>query len=146
MEAEFSEITLALEYQQHYEEVTYWGLLKSSSMRKRLAYGLGAMAFAQLCGQQALLYLRDPPVRQPGLLRGRWGMNLNIKTSSIQLVACLVSWFCAEKLGRRKLFLWALGVTTVSYVVSGALTDAYPNEINRGANIVYVVFIFIIQC
>lgn len=146
VEEEFREITLAIEYQKHYEEVSYKGLLRSPSMRRRLAYGLGAMAFAQLCGQQALLYYGILQFDSLGFSGGGWGMNLNLMSSSIQLVACLISWFCTEKLGRRKLYLWALGVITAAYVISGALTDAYPNEINRGANIACVIFIFIIQC
>ena len=146
VEEEFREIVLALEYQKHYEGVSYLAFFKSPSMRKRLAYGLGAMIFAQLCGQQALLYYGILQFDSLGFTGGGWGMNLNILSSSIQLAACLISWLCTDKLGRRRLYLCALGIIIVSYIVSGALTDAYPNEENRGANIACVICIYLIQC
>jgi MFS family permease len=146
VEEEFREIILALEYQRHYEGLSYMDLVKNPAMRKRLAYGIGVMAFAQLCGQQALLYFGILQFDSLGFSGGGWGMNLNLMSSSIQLVSCIFSWVFTERLGRRKLFLIALGVITISYMISGALTDAYPNESNKGANIACVIFIFIIQC
>lgn len=104
------------------------------------------MVFSQLCGQQALLFYGILQFESLGFTGQFNGLRMNIISSAIQLCSCLISWFLTDRLGRKKLFAGALGAIIFAYVLSGALTDAYPNNVNMGVNIVCVICIYIIQC
>ncbi|KAJ5205090.1 MFS sugar transporter [Penicillium cinerascens] len=145
---EHHDLVAAHRYRKEIEgEVTWRHLVKNYSVWKRVAYGMATMAIGQLSGVGALMIYGDLIFDSLGFSQGIMNLLLNVIVGVLALIASLVSSMGVDKWGRRITLITGCTAIVISYVLIGALADAFPAEtnFNRSAGIMQVVCIYVIE-
>ncbi|KAJ5808910.1 hypothetical protein N7474_010179 [Penicillium riverlandense] len=140
---EFHELVASYEFRKRYDP-GYMGLLKSKSMRKRLAYGFYAAGLQQ-CGGIASLTMYATLIYQSlGWNSGSQALSINGIQAVLQLLIVLVNTFTVERFGRRGLLLAGFAIQSLALLIMSCLTTAFPSNNNKAAAIVEVAMLFIV--
>ena len=82
-----------------------------------------------------------------GFSAGTLSLLLNVVSGVLCLLSTLVTTGGVDRWGRRITLIFGSATMVVSYIIIGALADAYPTatHFNRAAAIVQVIFIYVIE-
>jgi len=154
------------EYRKRFEP-GYFGLLKSSAMRKRLAYGFYATSLQQFGGIAALTMYGKDCIRCPKSLylpfisiylsilatiiyqslgwdSGRQALAINGIQAVLQLLIVLVNTFTVDRFGRKQLLIAGFAIQALALLILSSLTTAFPDNNNSAAAVVEVAMLFIV--
>ncbi|QSZ34779.1 hypothetical protein DSL72_007637 [Monilinia vaccinii-corymbosi] len=140
---EFHELIASHEYRKNFK-TGYIGLLSSAGMRKRLAYGVYAMALQQFGGIAALTMYAALIYKSLGWDQGREALAINGIQAALQLAIVLVNTFSVDRFGRKSLLIAGFGIQSLALLILSCLTTAYPANGNRGAAVAEVAMLFIV--
>ncbi|RAL60043.1 hypothetical protein DID88_000669 [Monilinia fructigena] len=130
---EFHELVSSHEYRKNFK-TGYIGLLSSAGMRKRLAYGIYAMALQQFGGIAALTMYAAIIYKSLGWDAGHQApLAINGIQAALQLVIVLVNTFTVDRFGRKSLLIAGFSIQSLALLVLSSLTTAYPITRNRSA-------------
>ncbi|OQV11149.1 hypothetical protein CLAIMM_15033 [Cladophialophora immunda] len=145
---EYAELVAARDYRLENENTQSWSyFLRSFPVWKRIAYGMTTMALGQLSGVGALMIYGILIFEGLGFSSGTMSLLLNVVSGVLCLAATGITTGGVDKWGRRITLLAGSATMILSYVIIGALSDAYPTatNFNHGAAIACVVFIYVIM-
>ncbi|KAN0119231.1 general substrate transporter [Hyaloscypha variabilis] len=134
VQQEYLELVAAHQYRLENEGAFTWRqFLTSYSMWKRIAYGMATMALGQILGL--------------GFSTTTLSLLLNVVSGVLCLGATAITTGGVDKWGRRITLITGSALMVISYIIIGALADAYPApaHFNKGAAILQVMFIYIIE-
>jgi len=146
---EFSIISSSIREEKALQLDISWGMLLSqSAFRKRLFFGSFVWAAAMLSGISFVQYYQPSlyaalsfDANQQLLVTGLYGC--------IGPLACIVSLFFVDKVGRRPIMVTSLGLLSASYCVITALSATYPpvrgQTSNANAQRAVVAMIFLVS-
>ncbi|KAM0698835.1 hypothetical protein Q7P36_000879 [Cladosporium allicinum] len=140
---EFHEMVASYEYRKRFEP-GYFGLLKSSAMRKRLAYGFYATSLQQFGGIAALTMYATIIYKSLGWDSGRQALAINGIQAVLQLLIVLVNTFTVDRFGRKQLLIAGFAIQALALLILSSLTTAFPDNNNSAAAIVEVAMLFIV--
>jgi len=140
---EFHEMVASHEYRKRFEP-GYFGLLKSSAMRKRLAYGFYATSLQQFGGIAALTMYATIIYKSLGWDAGRQALAINGIQAVLQLLIVLVNTFTVDRFGRKQLLIAGFAIQALALLILSSLTTAFPDNNNSAAAIVEVAMLFIV--
>lgn len=143
VQLEFHELVSSREYRTKYEP-GYLGLLTNKAMRKRLCYGLYAMALQQVGGIAALTIYAALIYESLGWDKGHQALAINGIQSVLQLLIVLVNTFTVDRFGRKTLLIIGFSIQALALLILSSLTTAYPENNNRSAAIAEVAMLFIV--
>ncbi|GAB1316192.1 Ascus development protein 3 [Madurella fahalii] len=122
--------------------LTWVSLFTDSSLFARMWRSALLQFMAQMCGATAMKYYLPALFRALGfshrvsLLAG--GIESTLKTGCTVLEMLII-----DRVGRRLTLVVGAAVMAVALMINGALPLVYPNNVNRAADYVCVVFVFI---
>jgi hypothetical protein len=140
---EFHEMVASYEYRKRFEP-GYFGLLKSSAMRKRLAYGFYATSLQQFGGIAALTMYATIIYQSLGWDAGRQALAINGIQAVLQLLIVLVNTFTVDRFGRKQLLIAGFAIQALALLILSSLTTAFPDNNNSAAAVVEVAMLFIV--
>lgn len=140
---EFHELLSSHEYRKNFK-TGYIGLLSSAGMRKRLAYGVYAMALQQFGGIAALTMYAAIIYKSLGWDQGHQALAINGIQAALQLVIVLVNTFTVDRFGRKSLLIAGFAIQSMALLILSSLTTAYPDNSNRSAAIAEIAMLFIV--
>jgi hypothetical protein len=140
---EFHEMIASYEYRKRFEP-GYFGLLKSSAMRKRLAYGFYATSLQQFGGIAALTMYATIIYKSLGWDSGRQALAINGIQAVLQLLIVLVNTFTVDRFGRKQLLIAGFAIQALALLILSSLTTAFPDNNNSAAAVVEVAMLFIV--
>ncbi|KAA8568339.1 hypothetical protein EYC84_007375 [Monilinia fructicola] len=140
---EFHELVSSHEYRKNFK-TGYIGLLSSAGMRKRLAYGIYAMALQQFGGIAALTMYAAIIYKSLGWDAGHQALAINGIQAALQLVIVLVNTFTVDRFGRKSLLIAGFSIQSMALLILSSLTTAYPNNRNHSAAVAEVAMLFIV--
>ncbi|KAI0600984.1 general substrate transporter [Biscogniauxia sp. FL1348] len=97
---------------------------------------------AQMCGATAMKYYLPTLLEKLGLPT-RVSLMAGGIESTLKIGMTLIEMVLIDRVGRRVTLIAGTTAMSLSMLINGALGQAYPNNMNRAANVVCVVFIFI---
>lgn len=124
--------------------VGYWGLIKDSAMRKRLMYGVYAMALQQFGGIAALTMYATLIYKSLGWNDGSQALAINGIQAALQLVIVLVNTVTVDRFGRKPLLILGFAIQAGALLILASLLSAWPNNENKAAAVVEVAMLFIV--
>lgn len=113
-------------------------------MRKRLAYGVYAMALQQFGGIAALTMYAAIIYKSLGWDQGHQALAINGIQAALQLVIVLVNTFTVDRFGRKSLLIAGFAIQSMALLILSSLTTAYPDNSNRSAAIAEIAMLFIV--
>jgi len=140
---EFHEMVASYEYRKRFEP-GYLGLLKSSAMRKRLAYGFYATSLQQVGGIASLTNYAALIYQSLGWDSGRQALAINGIQAVLQLFVVLINTFTVDRYGRKQLLIVGFAIQALALLILSSLTTAFPDNNNSAAAVVEVAMIFIV--
>ncbi|KAL1874419.1 hypothetical protein VTK73DRAFT_296 [Phialemonium thermophilum] len=140
---EFHDIATSYEYRKRFD-TGYMGILKSKSLRKRLAYGFYATALQQAGGIAALTMYAAIIYESLGWDSGHQALAINGIQSVLQLLIVLVNTFTVDRFGRRTLLIAGFSIQAMALLIMASLTTAFPNNDNKPAAVAEVAMLFIV--
>ncbi|CZR54495.1 probable ascus development protein 3 [Phialocephala subalpina] len=140
---EFHELITSHEYRKRYRG-GYFGLFATAGMRKRLAYGVYAMALQQFGGIAALTMYAALIYESLGWNQGHQALAINGIQAALQLVIVLVNTFTVDRFGRKPLLIAGFTIQSLALLILSSLTTTYPDNTNRAACIAEVAMLFIV--
>ncbi|TVY92715.1 MFS glucose transporter [Lachnellula willkommii] len=140
---EFHELVSSHAYRKRFK-TGYIGLLSSAGMRKRLAYGVYAMALQQFGGIAALTMYAALIYESLGWNAGHQALAINGIQAALQLLIVLVNTFTVDKFGRRSLLIAGFSIQSIALLILSSLTTTYPDNANKAAAIAEVAMLFIV--
>lgn len=140
---EFHELVASHEYRKRFK-TGYIGILSSAGMRKRLAYGVYAMALQQFGGIAALTMYAALIYESLGWNQGHQALAINGIQAALQLVIVLVNTFTVDKFGRKALLIAGFSIQALALLILSSLTTSYPDNTNKAAAVVEVAMLFIV--
>ncbi|TVY15455.1 Quinate permease [Lachnellula arida] len=140
---EFHELVSSHEYRKRFK-TGYIGLLSSAGMRKRLAYGVYAMALQQFGGIAALTMYAALIYESLGWNAGHQALAINGIQAALQLLIVLVNTFTVDKFGRKSLLIAGFSIQSIALLILSSLTTTYPDNTNKAAAIAEVAMLFIV--
>jgi MFS family permease len=140
---EFHELVASHEYRKKFK-TGYIGLLSSAGMRKRLAYGVYAMALQQFGGIAALTMYAALIYESLGWNAGHQALAINGIQAALQLLIVLVNTFTVDKFGRKSLLIAGFSIQSLALLILSSLTTTYPDNTNKAAAVVEVAMLFIV--
>lgn len=143
MSVQFHEMVASYEFRKRYD-TGYLGLIKSAAMRKRLLYGIYAMALQQFGGIAALTMYATLIYKSLGWDHGSQALAINGIQAVLQLFIVLVNTFTVDRFGRRQLLIAGFAIQSVALAILSSLTTAYPTNGNKAAAIVEIAMFFIV--
>ncbi|KAL1982904.1 hypothetical protein VTN96DRAFT_756 [Rasamsonia emersonii] len=148
VQEEYLELVASYQYRvQHEGEYSWWTFLSKYAMWKRIAYGMATMALGQISGVGALMLYGVLIFKGLGFSTETLSLLLNVVSGILCLAATSITTGGVDKWGRRITLIVGSSIMVISYIIIGALADAYPTEthFNRAAAIVQVIFIYVIE-
>ncbi|KAL1956772.1 hypothetical protein VTO42DRAFT_6826 [Malbranchea cinnamomea] len=140
---EFHELVASREFRKRYA-TGYLGILKNSSMRKRLLYGFYATALQQFGGIAALTMYATLIYQSLGWDKGRQALAINGVQACLQLFIVLINTFTVDRYGRKQLLIAGFAIQSTALLILSSLTTAFPDNSNRSAAIAEVAMLFIV--
>ncbi|KAH6681842.1 MFS sugar transporter-like protein [Halenospora varia] len=140
---EFHELVSSREYRKRYKG-GYIGLFASAGMRKRLAYGVYAMALQQFGGIAALTMYAALIYESLGWNQGHQALAINGIQAALQLCIVLVNTFTVDRFGRKSLLICGFAIQSMALLILSSLTTSYPDNSNRSAAIAEIAMLFIV--
>lgn len=140
---EFHELVASHEYRKRYK-TGYIGLFSSAGMRKRLAYGVYAMALQQFGGIAALTMFAALIYESLGWNQGHQALAINGIQSVLQLLIVLVNTFSVDRFGRKTLLLAGFAIQSLALLILSSLTTSYPENTNKAAAVIEIAMLFIV--
>lgn len=140
---EFHELVASHEYRKRFQ-TGYIGILSNAGMRKRLAYGVYAMALQQFGGIAALTIYAALIYESLGWNAGHQALAINGIQAALQLVIVLVNTFTVDKFGRKSLLIAGFSIQSLALLILSTLTTTYPQNQNKAAAVVEVAMLFIV--
>jgi MFS family permease len=113
-------------------------------MRKRLSYGVYAMAPQQFGGIAALTMYAALIYESLGWNAGHQALAINVIQAALQLLIVLVNTFTVDKFGRKSLLIAGFSIQSLVLLILSSLTTSYPDNTNKTAAIVEVAMLFIV--
>lgn len=140
---EFHELVSSHEYRKRFK-TGYMGLLTNKAMRKRLAYGVYAMALQQFGGIAALTMYATLIYESLGWNSGHQALAMNGIQAVLQLLIVLVNTFTVDRFGRKSLLIAGFTIQALALLILSSLTTSYPNNNNKVAAVFEVAMLFIV--
>ena len=120
------------------------GIIKQPALRKRLAYGVYAMALQQFGGIAALTMYATLIYQSLGWDQGHQALAINGIQSVLQLFIVLVNTFTVDRFGRKSLLIAGFAIQSLALLILSSLTTAYPDNGNKAAAVVEIAMFFIV--
>jgi MFS family permease len=143
VQLEFHELMASHAFRQRYD-TGYLGILKSAAMRKRLCYGVYAMALQQIGGIAAVTMYATLIYQSLGWDGGHQALAINGIQSVLQLFIVLVNTFTVDRFGRKSLLIAGFAIQSLALLVLSSLTTSYPDNNNKAAAVVEIAMFFIV--
>ncbi|KAK4626202.1 Quinate permease [Fulvia fulva] len=140
---EFHEMVASYEFRKRYD-TGYIGLFTNAAMRKRLLYGIYAMALQQFGGIAALTMYATLIYKSLGWDQGSQALAINGIQAVLQLFIVLVNTFTVDKFGRKQLLIWGFAIQSTALLILSSLTTAFPANGNKAAAVVEIAMFFIV--
>lgn len=140
---EFHELVSSHEYRKRFK-TGYIGLFSSAGMRKRLAYGVYAMALQQFGGIAALTMYAALIYESLGWNAGHQALAINGIQAALQLLIVLVNTFTVDRFGRKSLLIAGFTIQSLALLILSSLTTSYPSNTNKAAAVVEIAMLFIV--
>lgn len=140
---EFHELVASHEYRKKFE-TGFIGLLYRKGMRKRLAYGVYAMALQQFGGIAALTMYATLIYESLGWDSGHQALAINGIQAALQLLIVLVNTFTVDRYGRKTLLMIGFSLQAIALFVLCSLTTKFPDNTSKAAAVVEVAMLFIV--
>ncbi len=140
---EFHELVSSHEYRKRFK-TGYMGLFASAGMRKRLAYGVYAMALQQFGGIAALTMYAALIYQSLGWDKGHQALAINGIQAALQLVIVLVNTFTVDRFGRKPLLIAGFTIQSLALLILSSLTTSYPDNSNKAAAVAEIAMLFIV--
>lgn len=131
------------EFRKRYD-TGYIGLFTNAAMRKRLLYGIYAMALQQFGGIAALTMYATLIYKSLGWDQGSQALAINGIQAVLQLFIVLVNTFTVDKFGRKQLLIWGFAIQSTALLILSSLTTAFPANGNKAAAVVEIAMFFIV--
>lgn len=120
------------------------GILKTPALRKRLAYGIYAMALQQVGGIAALTMFAARIYESLGWNHGSQALAINGIQAVLQLLIVGVNTFTVDRFGRKPLLVVGFAIQSLALLILSSLTTSFPNNTNKPAAVVEVAMLFIV--
>lgn len=143
IQLEMHELVASHEFRKRYT-AGYMGLIKSKAMRKRLMYGIYAMALQQFGGIAAVTMYATLIYESLGWNDGSQALAINGIQAALQLVIVLVNTFTVDRFGRKPLLIAGFAIQALALLVLSSLTTAFPDNNNKPAAVAEVAMFFIV--
>lgn len=140
---EFHELVASREFRRRFDP-GYLGILKSPALRKRLCYGVYAMALQQFGGIAAVTRYATLIYKSLGWSQGHQALAINGIQSVLQLFIVLVNTFTVDRFGRKALLIAGFSIQALALLILSSLTTTYPDNGNKAAAVVEVAMLFIV--
>ncbi|KAI9737324.1 MAG: hypothetical protein M1834_009477 [Cirrosporium novae-zelandiae] len=140
---EFHELVAAHEFQKRYDP-GYMGIIKTPSLRKRLCYGVYAMALQQFGGIASLTMYAALIYESLGWDSGHQALALNGIQAVLQLFIVLINTFTVDHFGRKAILITGFVIQSAALLILSSLTTSFPNNDNKAAAVAEVVMFFIV--
>ncbi|KAI0164127.1 general substrate transporter [Xylariaceae sp. FL1272] len=121
---------------------TWKSLFTSPTLFRRLWRASLLQFMAQMCGATAMKYYLPTLLQKLGLST-RIALMAGGIESTLKIGMTVIEMLLIDRLGRRVTLVSGTLAMGIAMLFNGALGQAYPNNTNRAADIVCVVFIFI---
>lgn len=131
------------EFRKRYD-TGYLGLIKSAAMRKRLLYGIYAMALQQFGGIAVVTIYATLIYKSLGWDSGSQALAINGIQAVLQLFIVLVNTFTVDRFGRKQLLIAGFAIQSLALLILSSLTTAFPANGSKAAAIVEVAMLFIV--
>ncbi|KAI5291062.1 hypothetical protein KEM54_006496 [Ascosphaera aggregata] len=138
VQEEWQEILTSWEFRKN-NPTGYMGILKSASLRKRLAYGFFATSLQQAGGIASLTMYAVLIYKSLGWDEGSQALAINGAQACLQLVIVLVNTFTVDRFGRKTLLLFGFAIQSLALLLMSILLSVYPNNENRPAGVILVL-------
>jgi MFS family permease len=140
---EYAEITAALGAEQEEPRTKLLELFSTPGNRKRVVIIVWAAICSQMSGNAFVSYYLSPILSSVGL-------KSDLQQTLINATSQMLSWFTAlyfatlpEKVGRRTLFLWSLGLMWVVDIAITAGSAEFAKNGSKAAGYAVVVFLYL---
>lgn len=146
VQVQFREIVDTMEYEKSKDDsLGFREIVRGAPNRRRLMLALSLAPLTMLTGSNVITYYYGTMLDQAGITSSKTQMEINLVLSAWQLVIAVCGSLSAERLGRRALCLWSLGLCTAMFYLVGALTAVYGGSANTSGvyGTVAAVFLFL---
>ncbi len=148
VQEEFMDLVASHKYRMEHEGAYTWRrFFTTYGVWKRIAYGMATMALGQISGVGALMLYGVLIFQGLGFSSQTESLLLNVVSGLLCLTSTLITTGGVDKWGRKITLIVGSATMVVSYVIIGALADAYPatTHFNTGAAVVQLIFIYVIE-
>ncbi|KAL6362921.1 hypothetical protein LRP88_02321 [Fusarium phalaenopsidis] len=144
VQTQYREVIDTLEYEKNEgRSVSIADMLKNRANRKRLLLALSVAPLAMLTGSNIITYYFGSMLTQAGLGDSVTQLKVNVCLSSWQLIVAVCGSFMAERLGRRFLALFGLGLCSIFFYLLAGLTAKFGTSHNLAGTYGTIACIFL---
>jgi MFS family permease len=117
-------------------------LVRSPPLRARLWRAFLLQFMAQMCGATAMKYYLPSLLKALGV-GARLALMAGAAEMTLKIGMTVVEMWVIDRFGRRACLVGGSVVMGFAMLINGALPLAYPGNVNKAADVVCIVFIFI---
>ncbi|KAI1357448.1 general substrate transporter [Xylaria arbuscula] len=129
---------------EEYKGCTSWlTLFRDPSLFSRLWRASLLQFMAQMCGAAAMKYYLPTLLERLGLSTRIALLAGGIEVSTLKIGMTIIEMMLIDRLGRRVTLVSGTLAMGIALLINGVLGQVYPDNTNRAADIVCVVFIFV---
>jgi MFS family permease len=142
---EFHELVVSRDFRRrHLSQTGYTALIRTPALRKRLCYGVYAMALQQFGGIAAVTMYAALIYESLGWNSGHQALAINGIQAVLQLFIVLVNTFTVDRFGRKALLIAGFAIQSLALLILSSLTTSFPQNQNKAAAVVEVAMLFIV--
>lgn len=120
------------------------GPFPSAGMRKRLAYGVYAIAPQQFGGIAALTMYAALIYQSLGWDKGHQALAINGIQAALQLVIVMVNTFTVDRFCRKSLLIAGFSIQSMALLILSAHTTSFPDNTNKASAVAEITMLFIV--
>ena len=99
------------------EKISFFKLLKTTTVRRGLYAGVGLQVFQQFVGINTVMYYSPTIIQLAGIASNQTALLLSVVTAALNAFGSILSIYFIDKTGRKKLLLYSLSGVVVSLVI-----------------------------
>ncbi|CAH0056102.1 unnamed protein product [Clonostachys solani] len=117
-------------------------LFREPPLRARLWRAFLLQFLAQMCGAAVMKYYLPSLLRALGL-DTQLALMAGAIEMTIKIGMTIIEMWIIDRIGRRACLVGGSLIMGVAMLINGALPIAYPKNVNKGADVVCIIFIFV---